>query len=75
MISYQGDILSAQHYLASSGKKTKSLMTSQMHKLAEQQEFERAQEIKGRIRNLDLLHQEQSFNSSLISVDFVCMCF
>lgn len=69
-ISYQGDILSSQHYLSSSGKKTKSLMTAQMHKLAEQQEFERAQEVKRRIRSLDLLHQEQSFNSSLISVDF-----
>jgi excinuclease ABC subunit C len=42
-VSYQGDILSSQHYLSSSGKKTKSLMTAQMHKLAEQQEFERAQ--------------------------------
>tara|TARA_B100000676_G_C17944789_1_gene768572 strand:+ start:1 stop:1164 length:1164 start_codon:yes stop_codon:yes gene_type:complete len=41
-----------------------------MHKLAEQQEFERAQEIKKRIKSLDLLQQEQSFNSSLISVDF-----
>jgi len=45
-----------------------------MHKLAEQQEFERAQEIKKRIRSLDLLQQEQSFNSSLISVDlFTCV--
>jgi excinuclease ABC subunit C len=68
--SYQGDILSSQHYLSSSGKKTKSLMTAQMLKLAEQQEFERAQEIKKRIKSLDLLQQEQSFNSSLISVDF-----
>jgi excinuclease ABC subunit C len=69
-LSYQGDIVSSQHYLSSSGKKTKSLMTAQMHKLAEQQEFERAQEIKKRIKSLDLLQQEQSFNSSLISVDF-----
>ena len=73
-ISYQGDIVSSQHYLSSSGKKTKSLMTAQMHKLAEQQEFERAQEIKKRIKSLDLLQQEQSFNSSLISIDFfVCV--
>jgi len=69
-ISYQGDILSSQYYISSSGKKTKSLMTAQMHKLAEQQEFERAQEIKKRIQSLDLLQQEQSFNSALISVDF-----
>jgi len=68
--SYQSDIVSSQHYLTSSGKDTKSLMTSQMHKLAELQEFERANEIKKRIRSLDLLHQEQSFNSSLISIDF-----
>jgi len=69
-VSYQGDIVSSQHYLSSSGKKTKSLMMAQMHRLAEQQEFERAQEIKKRIESLDLLQQEQSFNSSLISVDF-----
>ena len=69
-ISYQGDILSSQHYISSSGKKTKALMTAQMHKLAEQQEFERAQEIKTRIKSLDLLQQEQSFNSALTSIDF-----
>ena len=69
-VSYKADISSSQHYLSSSGKKTKSLMTSQMQTLAEQQKFERANEIKKRIRSLDLLHQEQSFNSSLISVDF-----
>ncbi len=69
-VSYQGDIVSSQHYLSSSGKKTKSLMTAQMHKLAEQQEFERAQKIKKRIQSLDLLQQEQSFNSALTSVDF-----
>ena len=68
--SYQGDILSSQQYLSSSGKKTKALMTSQMHKLAGQQEFERAHEIKRRIKSLELLNQEQSINSSLISVDF-----
>ena len=45
-ISYQSDIISSQHYLTSSGKETKSLMTSQMLKLAEKQEFERANEIK-----------------------------
>jgi excinuclease ABC subunit C len=68
--SYQADIASSQNYLSSSGKKTKSLMTAQMQKLAEKQEFERANEIKKRITSLDLLQQEQSFNSSLISIDF-----
>ena len=69
-ISYQSDIVSSQHYLSSSGKKTKSLMTSQMRKLAEQHEFEKANDIKKRIKSLDLLHQEQSINSSLVSIDF-----
>ena len=73
-ISYQGDIASSQNYLSSTGKKTKSLMITQMQKLADQHEFERANEIKKRIKSLDLLHQEQSFNSSLISVDlFICV--
>ena len=69
-LSYQGDIESSQHYLSSSGKQTKSLMMAQMQKFAEQQKFERANEVKKRIKSLDLLHQEQSFNSSLSSVDF-----
>jgi len=69
-LSYQGDIESSQHYLSSSGKQTKSLMMAQMQKFAEQQEFERANEVKKRIKSLDLLHQEQSFSSSLSSVDF-----
>ena len=69
-ISYQGDIVSSQHYLSSSGKKAKSLMVAQMKKHADQQEFEKANEIKKRIKSIDLLQQEQSINSSLISVDF-----
>ena len=69
-VSYKADISSSQQYLSSSGKKTRLLMTAQMKKLAEQHEFEKANEIKKRIRSLDLLHQEQSFNNSLISVDF-----
>jgi excinuclease ABC subunit C len=68
--SYQGDIASSQQYLSSSGKQTKSLMIAKMYKLAEQQEFERAQEIKKRIKSLDLLQQEQSINSSITSIDF-----
>ena len=69
-VSYKADISSSQQYLSSSGKKTRLLMTAQMKKLAQQHEFEKANEIKKRIRSLDLLHQEQSFNNSLISVDF-----
>ncbi len=73
-VSYQEDIASSQDYLSSSGKKIKSLMISQMQKLAANQEFERANEIKKRIRSFDLLHQEQSFNSHLSSVDlFTCI--
>ena len=73
-VSYQEDIASSQDYLSSSGKKIKSLMISQMQKLATNQEFERANEIKKRIRSLDLMHQEQSFNSNLTSIDlFTCV--
>jgi excinuclease UvrABC nuclease subunit len=35
-------------------------MIAQMHKLAEQQEFERAQEIKKRIRSLDLAYSKSN---------------
>ena len=67
---YQSDISSSQYYLSSSGKETKKLMISQMHKFAEKHEFERANEIKKRIKSLDLMRQEQSFNSALTSIDF-----
>ena len=67
--NYQNDIRSSQQYLASTGKEIRSLMTSQMQKLADQQEFERANELKKRIANLDLLNQEQSYSSSLVSTD------
>jgi excinuclease ABC subunit C len=73
-IAYKTDISSSQKYLSSTGKKSKSLMVSQMRKLAGVQEFERANQIKKRIQTLDLLQQEKSFNSSLVSVDiFACV--
>jgi len=68
--SYLTDISAAQSYLSSSGKKTKNLMLSQMNKFSENLDFEKAQEMKQRISSLDLLHQEQSFNTKLPSIDF-----
>ena len=68
--NYLADISAAQSYLSSSGKKTKNLMLSQMNKFSENLDFEKAQEIKKRINSLDLLHQEQSFNTKLPSIDF-----
>ena len=71
--NYQTDILSSQQYLASTGKEIRSLMISKMKKLADQQNFERANELKKRITNLDLLKQEQSYSSLLVSTDiFAC---
>ena len=71
---YQADISSSQQYLSSSGKKIKSIMITQMKKLADKHEYERANEIKKRIRSLDLMQQGQSFNRSLTSVDlFACV--
>jgi len=67
---YLADISSSQQYLSSSGKKTKSIMTIQMQKLAENHEYEKANQIKKRINSLELMQQEQSFRSSLSSVDF-----
>ena len=45
-------------------------MTIQMQKLANNHEYERANQIKKRINSLELMHQEQSFSSSLSSIDF-----
>ena len=45
-------------------------MLSQMKKLADERNFEKAQELKQRIASLDILHQEQSLSTNLNSIDF-----
>ena len=45
-------------------------MVSQMQKLADECNFEKAQELKLRIENLDVLQQERSFTTNLTSIDF-----
>ena len=45
-------------------------MLSQMKKLADDCNFEKAQELKQRIASLDILQQEQSFSTNLNSIDF-----
>jgi len=69
-IDYSTDISSSQNYLASTGKKSRNLMLSQMKKLADEYNFEKAQELKQRIASLDILQQEQSFSTNLSSIDF-----
>ena len=69
-IDYSVDISASQNYLASTGKKSRKMMFSQMQKLADECNFEKAQELKQRIESLDILQQEQSFSSSLASIDF-----
>jgi len=69
-IDYRTDISSSQHYLASTGKKSRKLMLSQMKKLADECNFEKAQELKQRIASLDILQQEQSFSINQSSIDF-----
>jgi len=69
-IDYSTDISSSQNYLASTGKKSRNLMLSQMKKLAEECNFEKAQELKQRIASLDILQQEQAFSTNHSSIDF-----
>jgi len=69
-IDYSTDISSSQNYLASTGKKSRKLMLSQMKKLADECNFEKAQELKQRIASLDILQQEQAFSTNLNSIDF-----
>ena len=45
-------------------------MLSQMKKLADECNFEKAQELKQRIASLDILQQEQAFSTNLNSIDF-----
>ena len=67
---YKADILSSQNYLASTGRKSRKLMLSQMKKLADECNFEKAQELKQRIASLDILQQEQSLTIKPTSIDF-----
>jgi excinuclease ABC subunit C len=69
-IDYSTDISSSQNYLASTGKKSRNLMLSQMKKLADECNFEKAQELKQRIASLDILQQEQAFSTNHSSIDF-----
>ena len=69
-IDYSTDISSSQNYLASTGKKSINLMLSQMKKLADECNFEKAQELKQRIESLDILQQEQAFSTNHSSIDF-----
>ena len=46
------------------------MMIKKMQKFSDAQDYERANEVKQRIKSIDLLHQEQSFNNALASVDF-----
>ena len=72
--NYLEDISSAKQHLSSSGKAMRSVMNAKMMKFSDQHEFERANEIKQKIKALDLIHQEQYLNSSLVSVDvFACI--
>ncbi|MDA9652904.1 excinuclease ABC subunit UvrC [Pseudomonadota bacterium] len=69
-IDYSTDISSSQNYLSSTGKKSRNLMLSQMKRLADECNFEKAQELKQRIASLDILQQEKSFSTNLNSIDF-----
>ena len=69
-VDYSSDIFASQDYLASTGKKSRNLMLSQMKKLANECNFEKAQELKQRIASLDILQQEQSFSTNHTSIDF-----
>ena len=69
-VDYSVDIQSSQSYLASTGKKSRKLMFSQMQKFADECNFEKAQDLKQRIASLDILQQERSFTTNLTSIDF-----
>ena len=72
--NYKVDISSSRDYLSSSRKQAKNLMLVQMKKFSNQQHFEQANEIKKRIESLNIIQQEQSISSNLVSIDlFACI--
>ena len=71
---YLQDIDSSIEHISSSRKKIRKFMISKMKSFAEKQEFEKANEMKRRIKNFDLMRQDQSLNSYQSNVDiFACI--
>jgi len=71
---YLQDIDSSMQHISSSRKKIRKFMISKMRSFAEKQEFEKANEMKKRIKNFDLMRQDQSLNSYQYNVDiFTCI--
>jgi excinuclease ABC subunit C len=67
---YSNNISLAQQYLSATGKQTKKLMTMQMKKFSDQQDFEHANEIKKQIERFESLKKDQAFHPKIHSVDF-----
>jgi len=71
---YLQDIDSSIQHISSSRKKIRKFMISKMRSFAEKQEFEKANEMKKRIKNFDLMRQDQSLNSYQYNLDiFTCI--
>jgi excinuclease ABC subunit C len=71
---YLQDIDSSIQHISSSRKKIRKFMISKMRGFAEKQEFEKANEMKKRIKTFDLMRQDQSLNSYQYNLDiFTCI--
>ena len=68
-IDYFEDIASAKSYLSSSDNQTINKLTSDIEKASEKLEFEKAAEIRDRLKRLQLLREEQSVVTLARDVD------
>jgi excinuclease ABC subunit C len=68
-IDYFEDIASAKSYLSSSDNQTINKLTSDIEKASKKLEFEKAAEIRDRLKRLQLLREEQSVVTLARDVD------
>ncbi|MDA9921231.1 excinuclease ABC subunit UvrC [Gammaproteobacteria bacterium] len=68
-VDYFEDVASAKSYLSSSDSQTMTRLNSEIEKASENLEFEKAADIRDRLRRLELLREEQSVVTLAKDVD------
>jgi len=73
-VDYFEDVASAKSYLSSSDSQTINRLNSEIEKASENLEFEKAADIRDRLKRLELLREEQSVVTLARDVDIFSVC-
>ena len=73
-VDYFEDVASAKSYLSSSDSQTISRLNSEIEKASQNLEFEKAADIRDRLKRLELLREEQSVVTLARDVDIFSVC-